>query len=244
MVDAVLFDWGGTLASFAWSDELALAGDRAGLAALARDGLPAAEELGAWFRSDEGRERFEVADDDELVLEEVVGRCFAELGCRLSDDDVRLFISSSYAAWEPSLSLASTTHALLEALRSRGLRLALVSNTAQPGWLLRPVLERQGLLERLDAVVLSSEVGKRKPHPAIFERALEELGVGAERALFVGDRLREDVGGAAALGMKTIQAVWFDADDRGDGWEPDFQAFTQMDVLSFVRRFIPGDNDR
>ena len=76
----------------------------------------------------------------------------------------------------------------------------------------------------------------RKPHPAIFERALEALGVRAERTLFVGDSLAVDIAGAAALGMRTCQAVWFRADDDPDGAEADFQAFTQMDVLTVVNR--------
>jgi putative hydrolase of the HAD superfamily len=132
--------------------------------------------------------------------------------------------------------LADSTHALLEALRARGLKLALVSNTASPQWLLQPMLERQGIAERVDAIVLSSEVGKRKPHPAIFERALSELDVAASVALFVGDRLEADVLGASRIGMKTIQAVWFRADEGPAGVEPDYQAFTQMDVLNVVDR--------
>jgi HAD superfamily hydrolase (TIGR01509 family) len=132
--------------------------------------------------------------------------------------------------------VAASTHALLEALRARGMKLALVSNTASPEWLLRPVLERQGLVDRVDAIVLSAEVGKRKPHPAIFERALAELGVAADEALFVGDRLAADVLGASRVGMKTVQALWFRADDGPEDAEPDFQAFTQMDVLNVVER--------
>jgi putative hydrolase of the HAD superfamily len=88
----------------------------------------------------------------------------------------------------------------------------------------------------LDVAVFSSEVGKRKPHPAIFERALGELAVRAEETLFVGDRLYEDVRGAAELGMQTVQALWFRADENPDGREPDFQAFTPYDVLNVVRR--------
>lgn len=237
MVKAVLFDWGETLMTFPWDDELALEGDRAGLEALARAGLPSAEQISLWFRERAGgRERFAVDSEDEIDLVQVVRACFADLGARLSDGDVRLYLAASYAVWEPGLALAGTTHALLDALAARGLKLALVSNTAQPGWLLLPVLERQGLLERLDAVVLSSEVGKRKPHPAMFGRALSELGVAADAALFVGDRLHEDVGGARAAGMRTAQALWFRADDRDGGPEPDYQAFTQMDVLNIVDR--------
>ena len=84
--------------------------------------------------------------------------------------------------------------------------------------------------------LFSSEVGRRKPDPAIFERALDALGVEPARALFVGDTLATDVAGAKALGMRTCQAVWFRADDDPEAPEPDFQAFTQMDVLTIVRR--------
>jgi putative hydrolase of the HAD superfamily len=84
--------------------------------------------------------------------------------------------------------------------------------------------------------VFSSELGKRKPHPEIFGRALSALEVRPEAAVFVGDRLYEDVGGASAVGMTTVQALWFRADENPDGIEPDFQAFTQMDVLNIVRR--------
>jgi len=95
-----------------------------------------------------------------------------------------------------------------------------------------------GIAERIDFAVFSSEVGKRKPHPEIFERALSALDASAEEAIFVGDRLFEDVRGAAELGMTTVQAVWFRADENPDGAEPDYQAFTQMDVLNVADRLL------
>src|SRR5439155_6795742 len=106
-----------------------------------------------------------------------------------------------HAAWDPARQTAANTPALLEALRARGLKLALVSNAFDPGWLLHRDLEQMGLADRLDFAVFSSEVGKRKPHPAIFERALEALGVQPGSALFVGDRLYEDIRGAGEVGM-------------------------------------------
>jgi putative hydrolase of the HAD superfamily len=84
--------------------------------------------------------------------------------------------------------------------------------------------------------VLSGEVGARKPDPAIFERALGELGVDATAAIFIGDRLVDDIEGAAGVGMTTVQALWFRVDDGPAEVEPDAQAFTPMDVLNFVRR--------
>jgi putative hydrolase of the HAD superfamily len=235
MLRAVLFDWGGTLMSDEWSDEIALEGHTAGLAALGRDGLPDAEAFTAYLREHEA-ELFPSAGEDEIDIAAVMSGSFRDQGVELTDDDVRLFLQAAHEAWSSHYVLADSTHALLEALRARGLKLALVSNTASPKWLLQPMLERQGIAERVDAIVLSSEVGKRKPHPAIFERALSELDVDASVALFVGDRLEADVLGAARIGMKTIQAVWFRADEGPAGVEPDYQAFTQMDVLNVVDR--------
>jgi putative hydrolase of the HAD superfamily len=232
---AVLFDWGGTLMEDEWSDEIALEGHAAGLAALERDGLPDAAAFTAFLGEHEA-DLFPAATDDEIDIGAVMLDSFARQGVELTDDEIRLFLRAAQDVWSSYYQLAASTHALLEALRARGLKLALVSNTASPQWLLQPVLERQGLVERLDAIVLSSEVGKRKPHPAIFERALGELDIPAEDALFVGDRLEADILGASRVGMTTVQAYWFRADDAPVEVEPDYQAFTQMDVLNVADR--------
>jgi putative hydrolase of the HAD superfamily len=234
VLKAVLFDWGGTLMQDEWSDEIALEGHAAGLAAIARNGLPTAEAFTRYLGENEA-ELFP-GGEDEIDIAAVMSRSFREQGVDLEDDDLHLFLQSAHDIWASYYSLAASTHALLEALRNRGLKLALVSNTASPEWLLRPVLERQGIAQRVDAIVLSSEVGKRKPHPAIFERALAELDVAAAESLFVGDRADADVFGASRVGMRTVQALWFRADDVPVETEPDFQAFTQMDVLNAVDR--------
>lgn len=89
---------------------------------------------------------------------------------------------------------------VLRVLRAAGIRTALVSNV---GLDVRAVLDRGGLSELLDAVVLSYEVGVVKPHPGIFAAALERIGVAAEHALMVGDSWQDD-GGAAQLGVRTL----------------------------------------
>src|SRR5687768_3726814 len=65
----------------------------------------------------------------------------------------------------PPRVLGATTHALLEALRNRGLKLGLVSNASDPPSILHRDLERLGLAERLDFAVFASEVGSLKPDP-------------------------------------------------------------------------------
>ena len=218
-----------------WNDEIAFAGFRAGLAALRRDGLPDAEAFTAYLQEHES-ELFPSPTEDEVDIAAAIATSFRGQGVDLTDDDIRVYLRATQDVWSSRYALAASTHALLESLRARGLKLAIVSNTASPLWLLEPVLERLGLVERVDAIALSSEVGKRKPHRAIFERALRELDVVPEEALFVGDRVEADVLGASRVGMKTMQALWFRADEAPVEVQPDFQAFTQMDVLNIVER--------
>jgi putative hydrolase of the HAD superfamily len=236
VLEAVLFDWGDTLMQWVYSPELVSAGHRAGLAAIGRHGLPEVDAVTEHFR-----ERYEPlfwvpGTIEEIEYPELVRRLLADFGVEIDDAELDRYLEAEHRAWDPARVLAAHTHPLLESLRDRGLRLGLVSNAFDPGWLLHGDLDRMGITQRLDFSVFSSEVGTRKPHPAIFERALEALDVAPEHALFVGDRLYEDVRGADEVGMTTVQALWFRADEHPDGAEPDHQAFTQLDVLNVVRR--------
>lgn len=89
----------------------------------------------------------------------------------------------------------------LERLRDAGVGLAVVSNWDER---LPKLLEGLGIARRVDAVVYSADVGYEKPDPRIFEAALARLGTPPEEAAHVGDRVKEDVEGAAALGMQAI----------------------------------------
>lgn len=85
-------------------------------------------------------------------------------------------------------------------LRRRGFGTAVVSNCDH---LTGPVVERLGLAEATDAVVLSFEVGAAKPDERIYRTALERLGATAGEAVFVDDQAAY-CDGAAALGMTTF----------------------------------------
>ena len=87
----------------------------------------------------------------------------------------------------------------LQALRTR-YRLAVVSNFDYTPTALG-VLEREGIAGLFEVILVSDEVGWRKPNPVIFELALERMGVEPGEALFVGDRIDIDVAGAKAVGM-------------------------------------------
>ena len=92
--------------------------------------------------------------------------------------------------------------ALLARLKKK-YKLGLISNFAYaPGpW---KILQRFNLTEYFDAVMVSAELGLRKPHPKIFEEALKKLRVKAGEAVFVGDSLKADINGAKKTGFKTV----------------------------------------
>jgi putative hydrolase of the HAD superfamily len=87
----------------------------------------------------------------------------------------------------------------LAALRDRGLKLGLLSNSARD---LDEFVGHHGLT--VDAVLTSRAHGKTKPHEAIFRRMLELLDVAANEAVMVGDTVEDDVEGALAIGMVAV----------------------------------------
>jgi FMN phosphatase YigB (HAD superfamily) len=206
MLEAVLFDWSNTLVSFEWDEDLVEVGHRAGLG---RDD----EEFTARWR--------------ELMLGDArERRPYAELLAELGVADPDSFIDAEHAVWLPAYGVLSMAPALLESLRERRLKTALVADPwPDPPRIIAGDVERLGFAPLLDAVVLGAD------HLA---RACVELDVEPAAVLFVGDSLA-DVQRAADLGMTTVQALWFRADDIPE-IEPDFQAFTAVDVVSIVRR--------
>jgi HAD superfamily hydrolase (TIGR01509 family) len=222
VAQAVLFDWSNTLVEFNWDDELLVAGHRAGLAAIGR------EEEGF-------TERYR-----EVVLPQVgvgYGELLRELLGELSDAEVDAYVDAEHEVWRPAHRVLASAQALLESIRSRGVKTGIVANSwPEPPRVLWRDIEEAGLAALLDVVVFSADVGALKPQPEIFLHALDRLGVAPEDAMFVGDRLATDIQGAGRLGLTTVQAMWFHADDGVVGVEPDFMAFTPMDVLNALRR--------
>jgi FMN phosphatase YigB (HAD superfamily) len=93
----------------------------------------------------------------------------------------------------------------LDWLRERGFRLGCVTNRVFGGRRFEEELRELGLDRYFEAVSVSCDTGYMKPHPRIFEHALERMGVDPRETAMVGDSLKADVQGAQALGMT---AVW------------------------------------
>src|SRR5438128_1512098 len=103
-------------------------------------------------------------------------------------------------AWEHAehFELYEDALPVLEELRSRGLNLALISNTGRD---LDAFVAHHKL--QVDAVLGSGAFGRTKPHPTIFQAVLKRLGVSAEQSAMVGDSPEDDIEGARAAGIAT-----------------------------------------
>jgi len=227
MLKAVLFDLGGTLIHYEGPgvDFAALGqeGLRGFYTTLQRFGLaPAAEAFTAVYR-----ERFARAyrtiqetlrgDSTDRVLQEGL----ASLGLSLPDGIWAACRAAYYAPIRAVLRPVEGAAETLRVLQARGLRLGLVSNTFWPGDVHDADMAAFGLLDLVPKRVYSSAVGYIKPHPEIYRRALAEVGVQPEEAVFVGDRLKEDVAGPQALGLRAVLVEVPFREERDDTIVPD-----------------------
>ncbi len=93
-------------------------------------------------------------------------------------------------------------------LREQGVKIAIVTNAFQPMWIRDIEIDRHGLLEHFpDCRISAADVGYLKPHPAIFQAALDKLNSTAEEAVFVGDNPIADIAGAQGAGLKAVLRV-------------------------------------
>jgi putative hydrolase of the HAD superfamily len=191
-VRAVIFDWGGTLTPWHTVDfeeeSLALAaaavgGDHTAAAALRAAGAA------VWGRSRDHHTSATIAD------------IFTEAG--LSHDESLLTAYREF--WEPHTITDEDVLPLFSRLKVDGLKIGVLSNTVWPGHWHDGYFERDGVLEMIDGAVYTSEIPWTKPAPEAFHAAMHAVGVDQpEACVFVGDRLFDDIWGAANAGMRTI----------------------------------------
>jgi putative hydrolase of the HAD superfamily len=229
----VAFDHGNTLAEFRWDDGLWRQGVRAMLAVAGGD--PAQTDRAAAAL----RRRFErdPADLAELDYAAAVADVLAELGLPAPAGVVRRCIEAEYRCWAPARHVHPQSLALLDGVRALDLRCAVVADTFDPPGLYRADLAAQGIAARVDAIVLSCELGVRRPHPAVYAAVAAALNAEPAEVMFVGDRLREDVIGPAEAGMRTCLATWY-RDDPGGRAGADAVCAEPLDVLGKVKGIV------
>jgi putative hydrolase of the HAD superfamily len=191
-IQAVIFDWGGTLTPWHTVD---FQEEARVLAAAAPDADETAAALigqaGAviWGRSRDHHTSATVAD------------IFAEAG--LTHDEALLAAYREF--WEPHTYTDPDAVPLFSRLKVDGLKVGVLSNTVWPRQWHEDFFRRDGVLEMLDGAVYTSEIPWTKPAPEAFRAAMRAVEVDDPAAcVFVGDRLFDDIWGAANVGMRTI----------------------------------------
>jgi HAD superfamily hydrolase (TIGR01509 family) len=235
VIEAVVFDWGGTLTPITDVDLVDVWRSAARLLAAERtDELAAAlhaAERAIWDATIENCRSGQVVD----VVRTATARC----GLSVADDVVAVALSAYLAEWVPHSAAHPDAVKVLQTLRSRGFRTGLLSNTHWPrDWHEERLIE-DGLTELLDAAVFTSDLEYRKPHAAAFGAVLDALDVKADSAVFVGDRMHDDMFGANAMGMRTI---WIrNAASMSWDVEPDAVVDSLAEVVGVVDGWSAGD---
>ncbi|MFI6522858.1 HAD family hydrolase [Spirillospora sp. NPDC050679] len=193
-IEAVIFDWGGTLTP--WHDiELGEMWRAVCAAHLDPDEVEAAAnalleaELELWAR---GRDEHRSATLDEV---------FALAGV----EPTEAMLATKFEAWTPHTLIDPAVPPLLEALRARGIRVGVLSNTMWSRDWHERIFARDRVLDLLDGAVYSSEIPWTKPHPKAFRAAMDAVGASDPAAcVFVGDRPYDDIHGAKSAGLKAV----------------------------------------
>jgi HAD superfamily hydrolase (TIGR01662 family) len=104
--------------------------------------------------------------------------------------------------WTQARTMEKSIPSILRKLKKR-YTLGVVSNLAYSPAVSR-TLERFGVAELFDAIIVSVDVGWRKPSPKIFRKALQTMRISASETVYVGDELDHDIEGAKEVGMHTV----------------------------------------
>ena len=197
-IEAVIFDWGGTLT--AWHD-IDFHAESLALAQAVRTTADSSDDHHAhaarlhdagsviWGRSRDHQQSATIAD------------LFDAAGLEHDPD----LLDAYYAFWEPHTVTDPEVAPLFAWLREEGIAVGVLSNTIWPRAWHRGFFERDGVLDLIDGDVYTSEVPWTKPSPHAFRAAMEAVGVmDPGRCVYVGDRLFDDVWGAQNAGMRAI----------------------------------------
>jgi putative hydrolase of the HAD superfamily len=171
----------------------------------------------------------------------VLDELFHEAGVDTSSSLHFEALEKYFSAWDPHTYTDPDAIELLEGLRGRGIKTAVLSNTMWPRRHHEEVLQRDGVLHLFDYLLFTSETPAGKPHKSVFADVLYNLDVAPEQAVFVGDRLFDDIHGAQSIGMK---GIWIPhsnipASQSSDlGITPDATAQRLGEVMDIVTSWI------
>lgn len=127
-----------------------------------------------------------------------------ENGSSIPPDDARIgtAIDHYFSAFYNNCHTLPGTIGMLNKMKGR-YPLGLLSNFTH-GPAARKILDHTGLTPYFDAIIISGELGYRKPHPKVFKKLVEQLGTDSNEIIFIGDDPEPDIYGAWRSGLKPV----------------------------------------
>jgi len=218
-IEAVVFDYGRTLVTFEYpAAELAAVVERFRPAIARATGMPApaAEEMMRRILLPL-EELVDSPAHEEVSYLDVFGAAWRRAGLALPDSLLYDILDAEQLVWDAAACVDTAGLQVLSWLGANGFKRAVCSNAPFPPEMMLRQVEKNGVGALLEAAVFSSQVGFRKPAAGLYRAALSALEVAPERALFVGDRVREDYEGPVAIGMRAVICTAHAVDRPGDG---------------------------
>lgn len=131
-----------------------------------------------------------------------------EQGYDISPDDVRIAIAVDdyFSAFYPNCHLIPGTKQMLSSLRGT-YRLGLLTNFTH-GKAARKIIDNLGLNTFFDVVLISGELGFRKPHPFVFHQLIEHLKMRNDQVVYIGDDMESDIKGAQRSGLQPVLTTY------------------------------------
>lgn len=167
--------------------------------------------------------------------------CFAALGLDVGRIDMTAVLHAYDWQAMPNVTLYDDTVTVLETLRRQAYKIGLITNSMMPMWMRDIELRTYGILDYFDVRLTSGDIGYMKPHPAIYERALAQLDVQPQQAVFVGDRPANDIAGANAVGLISVLMAPPHVNYELDEVEPDFIITQLRDLLPVLDTLQVGE---
>jgi putative hydrolase of the HAD superfamily len=140
-------------------------------------------------------------DFDSLRLLKRAGK---KAGYKMTEEQYKELVWLWYEPLSRRVETEPNLKATLSELQKRGLKMGIVSNTFVNACALNRDIARRTLTDFFEFVYYSYEFPRRKPCPAMYQAAVETLGVKPQEVIFVGDRLDTDVKGAVQVGMHAV----------------------------------------
>lgn len=192
-------------------------------------GIVKEEFLKTWRAEEENR------TVGKITLEQLLERILRENNS-FSEEKMNYILNKRVSCKEETFKhLHTEIIPMLSALKEKGILIGLISNCFSEEAM---VIKKSILYPFFDVACLSFDERIQKPNPAIFKRCIDKLGVKANECLYVGDGGSNELEAAQALGMRSVQAVWYfkEGTNQPEKRKNDFEHVEKpMDIINIIK---------